>query len=110
MSVKVALLKSGESVIADLKELVLEDKVCGYLFKNPYIVTYSPKQMFLSEEVSSDSEVNVHFNPWIPFTSDKEVPVSHDWLVSIVNPLNDITALYEEMLNGQDGEVSSTEE
>jgi hypothetical protein len=30
MSVKIALLKSGESVIADIKELVSEDKVCGY--------------------------------------------------------------------------------
>ena len=35
MSIKVALLKSGESVIADIKELVSDDNVCGYLFENP---------------------------------------------------------------------------
>ena len=36
MSVKIALLKSGESVIADIKELISDEKVCGYLFKNPH--------------------------------------------------------------------------
>jgi hypothetical protein len=42
--------------------------------------------------VSSDSEneVNINFSPWIPFTDDKEIPVRQDWLVSIVNPLNEI--------------------
>ena len=34
MSIKVALLKSGESVIADIKELVSDDKICGYLFES----------------------------------------------------------------------------
>ena len=38
MSIKVALLKSGESVIADIKELVSDDNVCGYLFENPNII------------------------------------------------------------------------
>ena len=33
MSIKLALLKSGENVIADIKELVSEEKVCGYLFQ-----------------------------------------------------------------------------
>ena len=35
MSVKLAILKSGETVISELKELVSEDNVCGYLFENP---------------------------------------------------------------------------
>ena len=38
MSIKIALLKSGESVIADIKELISDEKICGYLFKSPYIV------------------------------------------------------------------------
>ena len=38
MSVKLALLKSGETVISELKELVSDDTVCGYLFENPHIV------------------------------------------------------------------------
>ena len=38
MSIKIALLKSGESVIADIKELVQEDQLRGYLFKQPFAV------------------------------------------------------------------------
>ena len=114
MSVKVALLKSGESVIADVKELVSEDKVCGYLFKNPYTFQFSAGQIFLSEDVNvsaeRENEVNINFSPWIPFTDDKEIPVRPDWLVSIVNPLNEIKKLYEEMINGQNSEVSFTQE
>ena len=36
MSVKLAVLKSGDTVIADIKELISDDKVCGYLFTNPH--------------------------------------------------------------------------
>ena len=32
MSVKLVLLKSGEQVVSDVKELVSEDKVYGLLF------------------------------------------------------------------------------
>jgi hypothetical protein len=114
MSIKVALLKSGESVIADVKELVSEDKVCGYLFRNPYTLQFSAGQVFLSEDVNvssdNENEVNINFSPWIPFTSDKEIPVRPDWLVSIVNPLGEIKKLYEEMVNGQNSEVSSVED
>ena len=36
MSVKLALLKSGEVLISDIKELVVdENKVVGYLFNKP---------------------------------------------------------------------------
>ena len=36
MSIKLVILKSGESVITDAKELIVEDKVCGYLFGKPH--------------------------------------------------------------------------
>ena len=32
MTVKLALLKSGEDVIADIAEMVVEEKVVGYIF------------------------------------------------------------------------------
>ena len=35
MSIKIALLKSGEQVVTDIKELLSEDKPVGYLFKDP---------------------------------------------------------------------------
>ena len=112
MSIKIALLKSGESVIADIKELVQEDKICGYLFKNPYAVGLQPRFQLLTEEPSeeSDVETNISFTSWIPFTMDKEIPVRYDWLVTVVSPAKQIQELYEEIINGQDDQSDSTDE
>ena len=38
MSIKIALLKSGESVIADIKELVQEDQLRGYIVQETFYV------------------------------------------------------------------------
>ena len=121
MSIKIALLKSGESVIADIKELIREEQVCGYLFKNPYVVhlmEQEPDYQFLSEESvpepqedeDEDGKVNVSFIPWIPLTTDKEIPVRYDWLVTVVSAAKQIEELYEEMINGQDNQTDSTDE
>jgi hypothetical protein len=104
MSIKIALLKSGESVISDIKELIQDEKICGYLFKNPYVVDISSDftQEYLTETMEHESdEINVRFFPWIPLTKDTEIPVRYDWLVTVVSPANEIEKLYEEMLDDQ---------
>jgi hypothetical protein len=110
MSVKIALLKSGESVIADIKELISEEKVCGYLFTNPHKMQIS-NSIFLTEQPveSEDDTVSVTFSSWIMFTSDSEIPVRPDWIVTIVEPVKSIKDMYEEKVNGKTSEVSSIE-
>jgi len=100
MSTKIALLKSGESVIADIKELISDDKVCGYLFKQPHKIDVN-KSVFLTEEPAESTDVNVTFSSWIFFTSDDEIPVRADWIVTIVEPVKAIKELYEEKVNGE---------
>jgi len=104
MSIKIALLKSGESVIADIKELISDEKICGYLFKNPYIVDLAPnEEVLLLEEgqtPTEDRNVGVNFTPWICLTTDTEIPVRPDWIVTLVTPVEEIEKLYEEMING----------
>jgi len=110
MSVKIALLKSGESVIADIKELISEDKVCGYLFTNPHKMQVS-NSIFLTEESiePEDGTVSVTFSSWILFSSDNEIPVRPDWIVTIVEPVKSIKELYEEKVNGTESEMPSLE-
>ena len=45
MSIRIALLKSGESVIADIKikELISDKNNYVYVFKKPYIVDLAHK-------------------------------------------------------------------
>ena len=111
MSVKLAILKSGETVIAETKELISDDKVCGYLFENPQVIFTESSVMFLEENVKYDeSKVTVTMKPWIELTSDIKIPVPPDWIVTIVEPIDNVKKLYEEKVNGKEHSMSSVEE
>jgi len=112
MSVKIALLKSGETVIADIKELISDEKVCGYLFTHPHKIKVS-NSIFLTEEPvgpEDEGNVSITFSSWILFTSDNEIPVRPDWIVTIVEPVKPILEMYEEKVNGKEYQVSSIED
>ena len=45
MTVKILLLKSGEDVVADVKEMVSpDDKVIGYFLTKPCVIKLIPKE------------------------------------------------------------------
>ena len=100
MSIKLAVLKSGEQVIADAKELVSEEKVRGYLFTRPHKVV-STQPLLLTEEQEDDNSLEVTLSPWIILSADKEVVVPTDWVVTVVEPLESVVKIYEEKVNGQ---------
>ena len=100
MSIKLAVLKSGEQVIADAKELVSEEKVRGYLFTRPHkVLTAQP--MLLTEEAKDDNSLEVTLSPWIILSADTEVVVPTDWVVTIVEPLASVVKMYQEKTDGQ---------
>jgi len=108
MSIKIALLKSGETIISDAKELVLEDTPCGYLFSNPHKIKLDG--IFLTEEKDTNSgDVQVIFSTWIPLTSENEIAIPKDWVVTIVEPLETIRKMYEEKINEQNNKVSNSQ-
>ena len=108
MSVKVALLKSGESVIADIKELVSDDKICGYLFENPNVINYLEPELLV--EQTETSKMKISLIPWILITSDTKIPVRSDWVITMVEPIEDVKKIYEEKINGEDSQVNSVGE
>jgi hypothetical protein len=112
MTVQLVLLKSGETLIADAKEMVSSDeKVCGYIFKEPFMVLAQtpPSSLLLLEEdeisnaspQNKETKVNVTLTPWIPFTEDKDIMLPLDWVVTIVNPVATLKEMYEERSNGK---------
>ena len=100
MSIKLALLKSGETVISDLKEIVSDEKPCGYIFNKPYKVL-TERSILLTEEVDYDAKIEVSLSSWILLTQDDQILVPLDWVVTIVEPLNSVKDLYEERVNGK---------
>ena len=113
MTVKLVMLKSGEDIIADVKEIKSEEDVIGYFFHDPLIVKmYSPEEpVVLSEEngVESDhgttkeisSKVGITFYPWVPLSAEKKIPCSADWVITMVEPMQNLKKLYQEKINGR---------
>ena len=97
MSVKLAILQDNEQVIADIKELVDEDKPVGYIFSEPHRV-YAEKQILSESE--DDRSVQVTLSPWILLTADKEILVPRQHVVTIVEPLDTIKEMYSKKLDG----------
>ena len=108
MSIKIALLKSGEQVITDVKELMSDDKPVGYLFKDPEKITLS--KPFLVQEDVVDNSVEVSLTGWILLTTDREMVVPSEWVVTLVEPIDSVVKMYEEKIDGKDSEMSSTED
>ena len=103
MSVKLAVLKSGEQVIAEAKELVSKDeeKVRGYLFTRPHKVLTAQPLLLTEEESQDDNSLEVTLSPWIILSADTEVVVPTDWVVTIVEPLESVVKMYQEKTDGK---------
>lgn len=102
MSIKLVILKSGETIISDIKELVSEEKLCGYLLNSPQIVSIR-KEMFLIEKDDESNlnkgEIQVSLSPWIVLTDEKQIPIPPDYVVTLVDPLDSVKQMYEEKVN-----------
>ena len=99
MTVKILLLKSGEDVIADLKEMVSPDeKVIGYFLSKPCVVKLIPKDT----EDESKRETAIRMYPWMPLAKEKDIPLPTDWVVTMVTPIEKVETMYkEDVLNGE---------
>ena len=99
MTVKILLLKSGEDVIADLREMVSPDeKVIGYFLTKPCVVKLIPKD----SEDESKKETAIRMYPWMPLAKEKDIPLPTDWVVTIVTPIEKVEQMYkEDILNAK---------
>jgi len=88
MSVKLALLKSGETLISDMKEVVADvnqDKPTAFLFENPHLVDTKKKE---------GGKFDVILSPWLVLSKDTSMVVPTDWVVTIVDPHDSVVEMY----------------
>ena len=101
MTIKVLVLKSGEDVIADVQEMMSSsDQVIGYFLNKPCVVKLQAK------ETSSDVSVRMH--PWVPFAREKMIPLSTDWVVTMVTPVESIQEMYVNQVLNDGKETDQT--
>ena len=97
MSIKLTLLKTGEQLISEMKELVPEgqEQVHAYLLDNPHTVEINEKQFITEEEkVEGDYGINVALLPWIILSKDKKMIIPVDSVLTVVEPLESVTQMY----------------
>ena len=101
MSIQLALLKSGEEVIADIKEIRQEetDVLVSYLFKDPYCVKIKTTQVLVEDESRPKHELAYY--KWMSLSKDNDIIVNKDWVVCITDPLDSVKQNYEERMNGR---------
>tara|TARA_Y100001978_G_scaffold28773_1_gene24617 strand:- start:171 stop:506 length:336 start_codon:yes stop_codon:yes gene_type:complete len=97
MSIKITLLKSGEQLISDMKELVAEnvDNATAYLLDNPHTIQINENR-FLTEEEKKDGDfgINVTLVPWIILSKDKQVVLPTDSVLTVVEPIESVKKMY----------------
>ena len=108
MTVKLVLLKSGEDIITDVKEMVVEEKVVGYFLSKPCAIKFKN-----APEVSADGKasVNVDLIPWIALSKDTNIPVPSDWIITIVEPIDSLMQMYvNNVLSYENDKTNSSSE
>jgi hypothetical protein len=95
MSVKLLILKSYEDVIA---EVTAEDiNGAWYEVTNPFVTRLE------------DDNTKVVFYPYIPLAKQKTIKIPSDWVITVVDPIDEVVNSYLERLNAKP-ENSDTEE
>ena len=102
MSIKLTLLKTGEQLISDMKELSEEgnDEPKAYLLENPHTVEINEKQFVTEEEKKEgDFGINVTLLPWIILSKASQMIIPTDSVLTVVEPLDSVTQLYLDKLD-----------
>ena len=96
MTIKIALLKTQQQVIADFKEIMSDEKPVAYLFKEPHVVDFN--QFSFAKEENNQTSIEVSLSPWILSSADKEIPVPINQVVALVEPIESIKTMYLEKI------------
>ena len=110
MTVKLAILKSGEDIVADIKEMIVGEgddaRVVGYVLTKPCGVSLNSKAIKIDDEKDT---YQLKLFPWCPLTKNEKIPITADWVVTIVDPIDKITRMYTKEVLGDGSESSSSD-
>lgn len=89
MAISILTLKTGDRVIAELKEIFDEDgdnkKGICLLMEEPYILQMDGSTpQYITEQVGA--EYQIRFSKWNPYSSDWQFKIPYDSVMTISNP------------------------
>lgn len=106
MAIKVLVNALGQHIVAEVKQVENKEtqEVVGYWLENPRMVNYVPRP----EEEGGG--VNVGFGPLCPLTDEQAYTVRADHIVSILEPRDDVTQSYSELVGVAEAPVEEPAE
>ena len=111
MTVKLAILKSGEDIVADIKEMVVGEgddaRVVGYFLTKPCGVSLNSKNIKVDDEKDT---YQLKLFPWCPLTKQEKIPIPSDWVVTIVEPIDKIAEMYKKEVLRYGSESTGSDE
>ena len=84
MAVKIVRLKSSEDIIGE----VVED--------NFEFITVSNPAMLMPVGSPTGGNVQMGLAPWMPFSDQKEIDFPRDWVLVMVDPVQDLVNNYNQ--------------
>ena len=101
MTIKLTLLKTGETIISDMQELVAKGQEETqavpnvYLLKSPHVVRTRDKD-FITEDEKEKKQYgfDVFMTPLIILSKDKEILLPPDCVMTIVEPIESIKQMF----------------
>jgi len=96
MTVQLVLLKSGEELVADVREIVEKEteKQMSLVFINPHHISYNDETLV--------------FDPWIPLSASRQFFVPYDWVVTVTQPIQSIVDKFNERFGEQNDSQSDS--
>ena len=103
MSIKIAVLRSGDQIITDVSEMTTgEDNtnLVGYYFFKPCVIKLKEREVpILSGERVKTYDMRMH--PWIPLTEDEKISIPLDHVTTFVDPVPKAYKMYENNVMGK---------
>jgi|LakMenEpi03Aug12_release.lakeMendotaPanAssembly.Ray.scaffolds.fasta_scaffold1033747_2 hypothetical protein len=109
MTVKLVLLKSGEKLISDVKEGFIEEKLICYLLEKPCTISVNGTYKVLDEE-DGGNKVSISLHSWPAFSNQKTIEIPPSWIVTLVEPSDEIKEMYENQVLGLNKEEKENDQ
>jgi len=103
MAVKLVLLKTGETIISNVSEMVVGEennrRFIGYSLENPCgIMVESLGNENEIDLTNNKTKLSIRLINWAPLTKDEKIPIVCDWVVSLMDPIDDLKETYEQTM------------
>ena len=115
MSIKVCLLRTGETIIGNLKEVIdnAENRSIGYRVEHPYVIDYKFEQKLTLNEGNqvdggTETPATFAFRSWGPLAAGREFNFEYNFIDVIYEPHAAVLESYNTIVNHYIDEHTTT--